>query len=74
MVNNTHLHPFNGTFFRTIHVSRYQRGKTNLDFTEARHSEWQWHQLEHASLHLAADRQKNKDKNAILCERQILRI
>jgi len=26
-------------------VSRYQKGKTNLDFTEARDSEWQWHQL-----------------------------
>jgi len=26
-------------------VSRYQEGKTNLDFTEARNSEWQWHQL-----------------------------
>jgi len=26
-------------------VSRYQKGKTNLDFTEARGSEWQWHQL-----------------------------
>jgi len=26
-------------------VSRYQEGKTNLDFTEARDSEWQWHQL-----------------------------
>jgi len=25
-------------------VSRYQRGKTNLDFTEARDSEWQFHQ------------------------------
>jgi len=25
-------------------VSRYQKGKTNLDFTEARDSEWQWHQ------------------------------
>jgi len=25
-------------------VSRYQKGKTNLDFTEARESEWQWHQ------------------------------
>jgi len=23
----------------------YQKGKTNLDFTEARDSEWQWHQL-----------------------------
>jgi len=26
-------------------VSRYQKGKTNLDFTEARDSEWQWRQL-----------------------------
>jgi len=26
-------------------LSRYQKGKTNLDFTEARDSEWQWHQL-----------------------------
>jgi len=28
-------------------VSRYQKGKTNLDFTEARDSECQWHQLSH---------------------------
>jgi len=28
-------------------VSLYQKGKTNLDFTEARDSEWQWHQLDH---------------------------
>ena len=27
-------------------MSRYQTGKTNLDFTEARDSEWQWHQLD----------------------------
>jgi len=26
-------------------MSRYQKGKTNLDFTEARDSQWQWHQL-----------------------------
>jgi len=29
----------------TTQVSRYQKGKANLDFTEARDSEWQWHQL-----------------------------
>jgi len=29
----------------TTRVGRYQKGKTNLDFTEARDSEWQWHQL-----------------------------
>jgi len=28
-------------------VGWYQKGKTNLDFTEARDSEWQWHQLGH---------------------------
>jgi len=32
-------------FTGTTWVSRYQKGKTNLDFTEARDSEWQWHQL-----------------------------
>jgi len=26
-------------------VSQYQKGKTNLDFTKARNSEWQWQQL-----------------------------
>ena len=38
------LHPFNGPLSRTTQVSRYQKGKTNLDFTEARDTEWQWHQ------------------------------
>jgi len=45
---NTHTHthiPFNGPFSGTTRVSRYQKGKTDLDFTEARDSEWQWHQL-----------------------------
>jgi len=31
-------------------VSQYQKGKTNLDFTEARESEWQWHQLGHMQV------------------------
>jgi len=42
--SHTHTHPFNGSFSRTTRVSRYQKGKTNLDFTEARDSEWHWHQ------------------------------
>ena len=51
---HTHTHPFNGTFSGTTQVSRYQKGKTNRDFTEAGDSEWQWNQLGHnASLHLA---------------------
>ena len=37
----THTHPFNGPFSGTTRVGRYQKGKTNLDFTEARDSEWQ---------------------------------
>jgi len=41
----THTHPFNGPFSGTNWVSRYQKGNTNLDFCEARDSEWQWHQL-----------------------------
>ena len=35
---HTHTHPFNGNFSGTIRVSRYQKGKTNLDFTGARDS------------------------------------
>ena len=34
----------------TTRVSRYQKCKTNLDFTEARDSEWQWHQLDHMQV------------------------
>ena len=45
-----HTHPFNGPLSRTTQVSRYQKGKTNLDFTEARDSEWQWHQLGHMQV------------------------
>jgi len=46
----THTHPFNGPFSGTTQVSQYQKGKTNLDFTEARDSEWQWHQLDHMQV------------------------
>jgi len=59
-------HTFNGPFSGTTQVSRYQKGKTTLDITEATDSEWQWHQLGHmlavasagpyASLYLAPDR------------------
>jgi len=31
-------------------VSQYQKGRTNLDITEARDSEWQWHQLGHMQV------------------------
>ena len=50
---NTHTHthtPLNGLLSRTARVSRYQQGQTDLDFTEARDSEWQWHQLGHMQV------------------------
>ena len=42
---HTYTHPFNGPLSGTTQLSQYQKGKTNLDFTEARDSEWQRHQL-----------------------------
>ena len=42
---HTHTHTFNGFFSWTTRVSRYQKGKT-----EARDSEWQWHQLGHMQV------------------------
>ena len=43
-------HPLNDPLSGATQVSRYQKGKTNLDFTEARDSEWQWHQLGHMQV------------------------
>jgi len=45
---NTHL--FNGPLSGTNPLSRYQKGKTSLDFTEAGHGEWQWHRLGHMPI------------------------
>ena len=36
---HTHSHTFDGPFSGTTRVSQYQKGKTNLDFNEARDSE-----------------------------------
>jgi len=33
-----------------VDVCRYEKGKTDLYFTEARGSEWQWHQLGHMQV------------------------
>jgi len=46
---------FNGPFNGTIRVSRYQKGKTNPDFTEASDSGISWAICK--SLHLAPGRQ-----------------
>ena len=48
---HTHTHTrLTAHFSGTTRVSWYQKGKTNLDFTEARDSEWQWHQLGHMQV------------------------
>jgi len=31
-------------------MSRYQKAKTNLEITEARDNEWQWHPLGHMQV------------------------
>jgi len=49
-LQDRHTHLFNVPLSRTTRVSRYQEGKTNLDFTEARDSEWHWHQLGHMQV------------------------
>ena len=45
-----HTHTRLTVFSGTTQVSRYQKGKINLDFTEARDSKWQWHQLGHMQV------------------------
>jgi len=45
-----YTHTFNGPLSGTIWVSWYLKGKTNLDFTEARDSEWQWNLLGHMQV------------------------
>jgi len=48
---HTHnTHTFNGPLSGITQVSRYLKGKTNADFSEARDSEWQWHQLGHMQV------------------------
>jgi len=34
-------------------VSRYQEDKTNLDFSDGRDSEWQWHQPGHMQVRIS---------------------
>jgi len=43
-------HSFKGPLSGTTWVSRYKKSKTNLDFTKAKDSEWQWHQLGHIQI------------------------
>jgi len=48
---HTHTHTrLTALFPGCTQVGRYQKGKTKVDFTEARDSEWQWHQLGHMQV------------------------
>ena len=51
-----HHHTFNGPLSRTTRVSQYQKSRTNLDFTRARDTEWQWHQLGHMQVCISLQR------------------
>ena len=42
LIHSSHTHPFNGPLSGTTQVSQYQKGKTNMDFTEARDSGISW--------------------------------
>ena len=48
--HHTRTHTFNVPLSGTTRVSRYQKGKTNLDFSEVRDGEWQRHQLGHMQV------------------------
>jgi len=49
-------HPFDGPLSGTALVSRYEKGRTNLDFTEARQRVAVASAGPYASPHLAPDR------------------
>jgi len=54
--HHTHTQPFNGPFSTTTRVGRYQKGKTNLDFTEQETVSGSGISWAYANLHLALDR------------------
>jgi len=57
---------FNGPFSGTTQVSRYQKGKTNLDFSGARDNEWQWHQLSHMQVYTLLQRDNHTSTPPLL--------
>ena len=44
------MQTFSGPFSGTTQLSQCQKYETNVDFTEARDSEWHWHQLGHMQV------------------------
>jgi len=66
---HTHTHPFNGPLSGTTRVSWYQKGKTSLDFTEARDTEWQWHQLAHVQVCTSLQTDNHTNTTSLNCYR-----
>jgi len=63
---HTHTHTrLTALFAETTRVSRYQKGKTNLDFTGARDSEWQWHQLGRIQVCTSLQTDNHASKNDV---------
>jgi len=62
--SKTHAH---GPFCGTTQVSRYQKGKANLDFTEARDSEWHWHQLGHMQVCISLQTDNHASTSLDVC-------
>jgi len=52
-------------------VSWYQKGKTNLDFTEATDSEWQLHQLGHMQVCISLQRDNHASTPPLIFYRQV---
>ena len=59
---HTHLTAF---LSGTTQLSRYQMGRTNLEFTEARDSEWQWHQLGHMQVCTLIQTENHSDHSRV---------
>ena len=64
---DTHTHPFNGPLSGTTQVSHYQKGKTNLDFNEARDIGWQWHQLGYMQVCTSLQTDNHTSTPPLLC-------
>jgi len=71
--NNTQQQPcLTACISRTTWISEHQKGRTILDFNEARDDRWQWHQLDHMQTIctlLQTDNQyfaRNNSVNAII--------
>jgi len=61
------MRPFNGPLSGTMRFSWYQKGKTNLDFTRVRDSEWQWHQLGHMQVCTALQTDNHTSTQSLGC-------